>query len=126
MKNSEAFLENARKRDLIVEERTISAAALLGEPLSASISEKDFQRLVITEANRLGWMVFHPFDSRKSEAGYPDITLVRDRVVWMELKADAGRLSAAQETWGEAISFARGEWYCFRPRDWQTILEVLR
>jgi hypothetical protein len=34
----------------------------------------------------LGWRVYHTWDSRKSEPDFPDLVLVRDRVMFAELQ----------------------------------------
>jgi len=57
------------------------------------ITEKEWQAQVIKLATMLSWKVFHTHDSRRSTAGYPDLTLVRrSRVVFAELKTDTGRV----------------------------------
>lgn len=48
--------------------------------------EDDLLRDVIAEAQRFGWLHYHPFRSDKSVPGYPDLTLVRHRLMYRELK----------------------------------------
>lgn len=91
--------------------------------LARSMSEVDLQANVITLARFRGWRVFHPFDSRRSAPGYPDLTMVRDgRLVLVELKSQRGRLRAEQHVWlGELREVARErgiEVYLWRPMDW--------
>lgn len=102
-------------------------------------SEKQFEAALVQYAKLAGWRVFHPFDSRRSEAGYPDLTLVRDgRLVFSELKTERGRLSTAQEEWIEALCEVELElvsrlgdgWPCvevyvWRPADWPDIERAL-
>jgi hypothetical protein len=57
--------------------------------------------------------------------GWPDIVAVRERVIYVELKADDGRLSEAQVGVREALRDAEAEWYCWRPRDWDEVVAVL-
>jgi hypothetical protein len=57
--------------------------------------------------------------------GFVDLILVRDRVVWAELKAEAGRLTAEQEAWAESLRGAGQEVYCWKPSDWLEIVRVL-
>ena len=52
----------------------------MAEPLR----EKQVQSAILDVARLLGWRVYHTFDSRKSEAGFPDLVLVRDRVIYAE------------------------------------------
>jgi hypothetical protein len=64
------------------------------------LSEKAFMRQVIDYARLMGWSVYHPWISVRSEPGYPDLTLVRaGRLVVAELKAAGGKLTPAQEKW---------------------------
>lgn len=92
---------------------------------AATQSEKAFMQEVIAYARLCGWLVFHPFDSRHSEAGYPDLTLVRERVVFAETKTERGQLSAAQGTWRDRLIAAEAEWYLWRPSDWPRIARTL-
>ena len=49
-------------------------------------------------------MVYHTHDSRKSEAGFPDLVMVRNEHIWfVELKSEKGKLTSAQKTWLAAI-----------------------
>lgn len=79
-------------------------------------------------ARLLGWRVFHPFNSRRSEPGWPDLSLVKPpRIVFVEVKTDTGRLSAAQRTWLAALQqveqVAVRVW---RPGDWPEIEALLK
>lgn len=74
-----------------------------------------------------GWLVYHPFDSRRSEPGYPDLTMVRRRVlVFAELKTLKGRLRPEQREWLECLASVPGiivkRW---RPSDWSDCVEIL-
>jgi len=64
-------------------------------------------------------MAFHPFDSRRSTPGWPDIVLVRPpSVIFAELKTATGRLTPAQRTWLDALDGCPGvEAYLWRPSD---------
>ena len=45
-------------------------------------------------------MVYHTYDSRKSEPGFPDLVLVRrGRIIFAELKRRGGQLTGAQGRW---------------------------
>lgn len=83
----------------------------------------------VIELSRLyQWKVYHTHDSRRSEAGYPDLTLVRgQRLIYCELKSARGRLTAAQREWLTALGAVPGvETYCWRPDDWTSILCTLK
>ena len=103
--------------------------------VARKMSEKDLQECVVAMARACGWLCYHTYDSRRSEPGYPDLTLVHadtGRVIWAELKTAKGRLRPAQVEWLGAlreVARDRGlEVYCFRPMDWidGTIEAILR
>lgn len=74
-----------------------------------------------------GWWCFHPYDARRSAQGWPDLTLVRDRIVYAELKRDrGGRLSPAQVGVHELLRAAGAEVYVWwLPRDLPEVARVL-
>lgn len=96
--------------------------------MAASLTEAEFQGWLITTAQVLGWRAFHPYDSRRSEAGFPDVTLVRgDRLLFVELKSMKGKVTAAQQEWLDALDQVPGvDAYVWRPVDMDLILEVLQ
>ena len=95
-------------------------------PIAEDASEKEFQGRVVAYARERGWLCYHTFDSRRSEGGFPDLVLVRDRVVWVELKADKGKVSLNQGKWLAALARAKQEWHVWKPADWNKVLEVLK
>lgn len=88
-------------------------------------NEKAFQASVTSAAKRLGWMSYHTFASFRSTPGFPDLVLVRDRVIFAELKMPRGKISPAQQVWRERLEAAGAEVYLWRPEDWDAILEIL-
>lgn len=72
-----------------------------------------------------GWLCYHAFDSRRSEPGFPDLTLVNKTLVFAELKTDKGRLSPAQQLWIERLRGAGAEVHVWRPRDAQEVVQRL-
>src|SRR5262249_31803425 len=89
------------------------------------LAEKEFQAQVVQLARLLRWRVYHTYDSRRSAPGLPDLLLVRERVLWAELKTESGRVTPAQRAWIEALAAAGQEVRLWRPRDWPTIQAVL-
>ena len=88
-------------------------------------TEKDFQAQVVELAEVMGWLVYHPYDSRNSEKGYPDLTMVRkERVIWAELKSNYGTVTGVQRLWLRALPM--GQAFLWRPSDWDIIVETLR
>jgi hypothetical protein len=107
-----------------------------GSSGGAAVSEKDFQKVVTDALNALGWRWYHSRPAQTSkgwrtalsgDAGYPDITAVRrDRILFIELKAEKGRLSEEQGAWLADLGAAGAEAFCWRPSDWPAIEETLR
>lgn len=94
--------------------------------LSTNMTEKEFQQRVIVEAQLAGWHVYHTYDSRRSAAGFPDLTMVRPpRLIFAELKSAKGRVTPAQQKWIEDLSKTPAEVYVWRPADSETIIATL-
>lgn len=98
---------------------------LMPEALPLDVDEKQFQAAVVTLAKRHGWMVFHPRLMQMSEPGYPDLTLVLNRVVFMELKVRPNQPTAEQWAWHDALKAAKAEVYIFYPEHWDVIVRIL-
>jgi hypothetical protein len=103
---------------------------------SPSALEKDFQKAVTDALNALGWRWYHSRPAQTSkgwrtalsgDAGYPDITAVRrGRIIFIELKAEKGRLSEEQGVWLADLGAAGAEAFCWRPSDWPAIEAALQ
>lgn len=90
------------------------------------VLEKDWQRQVIELALLMGWQrPMHIYDSRRSEPGWPDLALVRDRLILLELKREKSTTTEAQKHWLTALADANVEVYVCRPRHLQPLSEVL-
>ena len=84
------------------------------------MTEKELQGAVVKLARMRGWMVYHTFDSRRSQPGFPDLVLVRPPVMWaVELKSAKGVVTLAQEDWllrfDKCRTIETGVW---RPKHW--------
>lgn len=90
------------------------------------MTEKQFQQTIVDMARLLGWRVYHTHDSRRSQPGFPDLVLVRDRIVFLEVKTATGRLSDAQGEWIAAINGAGGTALVVRPADLPEIEKALK
>ena len=90
------------------------------------MKEKHFQSLVVFYARSRGWRVYHTYDSRRSEPGFPDLVLVRNEVLYRELKAEKGRLTDAQKAWGESLTEAGANYAVWRPSMIQQIYKELK
>jgi len=99
------------------------------------LSEKEWQKQIIELAGLLGWVVAHfrPAQTKSGWVtpvaadgkGFPDLVLVRDRIVFAELKAQKGKLSADQSNWIEWLRDADVEVYVWRPDDIDEVIETL-
>ncbi len=93
-------------------------------------TEKAFLDKIRREiADPFGWLLYHTFNSRRSEAGFPDLVLVRDgRILFIELKKDdKAKPSPAQILWLAALKECPGvEVYLWRPSDLDLIVETLK
>lgn len=85
-------------------------------------------------ATQLGWHSHWTFNSRGSAHGFPDRTLARDRIIFVELKReltgkkseDANRQpSPLQVEWLDRLAAAGAEVYLWRPSDLEDIAAVL-
>jgi hypothetical protein len=83
--------------------------------------------MVLDLARLNRWATFHPFDSRRSASGWPDLALCRPpRLLLLELKREGGKLTEDQQRWLELLRQCPGvEVHCFRPADWDAIVKVL-
>jgi hypothetical protein len=52
-------------------------------------------------------------------AGWPDLVLVRDRVLYVELKTAKGKLSVEQRVWRAALEGCGEEFHVWRPEHWR-------
>jgi VRR-NUC domain len=101
--------------------RTVQRATPLED-----ILERDWQRDVIKLAKTLGWTrIYHTFDSRRSTHGFPDLVIVRDRVLFLELKREKTKLTDEQIGWLRALRAAGVEAYVARPRHLEALAAVL-
>lgn len=84
----------------------------------ATITEKQLTQTVRQLARTLGFLEFHPYDSRRSTPGFPDLVLVgRGRVLYRELKTETGRVSPEQKVWLDALQSAGQDAGIWRPPD---------
>lgn len=81
------------------------------------LREADFQAIVEGLARLRGWWPMHIRNTKESPAGYPDLTLFRERVVFIELKTRspktgrAGKLSPFQVEMAHRCFAAKAEYY---------------
>lgn len=77
-------------------------------------------------AKMLGWrLCYHTLRSKGSKAGFPDRVLVRERIVYVELKSMTGKPTEAQVEWLDGLAKAGGECYLWKPSDLDEIGKIL-
>ena len=108
-----------------------------------ALSEKDFQRQMIDLLHLYGYRVAHfmPALNQRGQwrtpvaadgKGFPDLVAIRPakgnrepRVLFIELKAMAGRLSREQQEWRSDLEASGAEVYVWRPSDWDSVLDII-
>jgi hypothetical protein len=99
-------------------------------------TETEFQLWVTDLAETLGWTWVH-FRPAMTQHGYrtpvsgplgkgfPDLVLVRDRIIFAEVKRQKGRTSSEQKWVLDTLRKSGAEVYLWRPSDRDAIMEVL-
>jgi len=86
--------------------------------VAATMTEAVLQQRVEEMAFRLGWRSYHTHDSRRSDAGFPDLVLLRRGVqVVRELKTERGRVTPQQQAWLDDYEQAGVDAGVWRPLD---------
>lgn len=91
------------------------------------MTEAELQAAIIEACEVYGWLWHHETDSRRSNPGYPDLTIVKgNRVAMMELKSETGRVRPEQQRWLDALApvdtFSSG---LVRPRNLDEVIGFL-
>ncbi len=95
--------------------------------MNARVTESQFQDQVSDLARKCGSWVMHHRVSLGTQAGWPDLTLIRGtELLFMELKTQTGRVSAAQADVHERLIVAGQRVFVFRPSDFDEIHDLLR
>jgi hypothetical protein len=76
-------------------------------------------------ARQVGFRVYHTYRSKRSEPGWPDWALVRERFITLELKTSSGKVSDAQKAWGRDLISGGVEFYIPRPADLDLLALIL-
>lgn len=101
------------------------------------LSEKDFATQVEDLLTRFGWLFSHTYEqthyARRSTKGFPDYVACRAnddgtaRLLFAEIKAEAGVITPEQGEWLELLSACLGvEVYTWRPSGIETIAAILK
>jgi hypothetical protein len=99
------------------------------KPTVPDMSENELLANVREIAKLNGWETYHTHDSRRSDAGWPDLVLAsaaQRRTLFIELKKRTGRVSDAQQKWLDLLALCGQEVAVWRPADMPEIVRVLR
>jgi hypothetical protein len=107
---------------------TLGEATVTPATYNALETEKEFMQRVIVLAQMNNWLVYHTYDSRRSQRGFVDLVLVRGgRLMFVETKREDGRLTQDQSDWLLRLSRVPGVVATvWRPSDWSEIERVLQ
>lgn len=96
--------------------------------MTQKLSEKEYQAHIVAAAQTLGWTIYHTYNSRRSTRGFPDLVLVRPpRVIFAEVKTLKGEVTPVQGYWRDDLEACPGvEYYLWRPKDWDSVVDALR
>ena len=105
------------------------------------MTEAEFQSQIIDYAHLRGWLVAHFRGVRVQRGngtvhyqtpvaadgkGFVDLVLVRERVVFAEIKVGKNKMTNEQNMWADALWKAgRQEFYLWYPKDFDDIVKVL-
>jgi len=100
------------------------------------MTEDRFRSQVVRYARQCGWKTMFIGRAKGGKAwltpmggdgkGWPDLTLVRERVIVAELKTNTNyHISDEERDWLAALGLAGIETYVWRPRQWNEICDTL-
>lgn len=105
------------------------------------MKEKELEEAIIDVAHRLGWIVAHFTNIPVTQGvrtywitpvkadgkGFPDLVLVKHKIIHAELKIHPNKPSDEQLEWARRLTAAGASVYLWTDRDWLagTIEEVL-
>lgn len=112
------------------------AAVKPKSPLARRREEEDLLNWVIDTARMLGWHTAHFRPALTAKGwrtavsgdgeGWPDLVLVRECIIYAELKSETGKLSPEQEDWRDWLTAGGGVWFQWRPSDKPEIERILQ
>ncbi len=89
-----------------------------------ALSEAELQSTVIEIMGWQKWLCYHTHDSRRSQAGFPDLVAVKGgRLLFVEFKTEKGKLTEVQMEWLDRLTIAHREVFLVRPSTMDAFLE---
>lgn len=99
------------------------------DEVNFAMTERHLQEKCERALRGLGAFAYHPYDSRKSSPGYPDLTVVAKdgRLAFFELKTEKGVLSKHQERWLDRLAAVKGATVAvIRPSEFDWLMQWAR
>jgi len=94
---------------------------------SRRLTEKIFMQTVLDVCRIHGYAAFHTYDSRRTQAGFPDLEIIgHGRIFHRELKLDHGHTTPEQDACIDLINRNGGDAKVWRPAMWPEIISDLR
>ena len=92
--------------------------------------EQQFQHTVIKMAEQQGWLIYHVANVRgqlraKSSVGFPDLILLKHKLVAWECKRSGRQASEEQQKWIDAFTQIGVESRVITPEDYDYVMTVL-
>ena len=81
-------------------------------------NEAHFQATIMELCGHLRLLAYHTHDSRRSQAGFPDLVIVGKQVLFAELKMEKRKLTEPQWEWRHRLQAAGALHVVWRPSDW--------
>jgi hypothetical protein len=99
------------------------------------LNEREFTKQVIDVAHQFGWLIVHFLPGQAPNGrpttrylgdgkGYFDITAIRERIVFAELKIPPNTATTEQKIWAQQAIRAGAEVYLWKPADYDDIVKV--
>ena len=86
--------------------------------IAKAMTEATLQEQVRKLASNLQLFHFHPYDSRRSQPGWPDSVIIGPRgILYRELKSQSGRPTSEQTEVGYRLKAAGADFAIWRPAD---------
>jgi len=91
------------------------------------VSEAAFQQQIKKTCEWMNLAVYHTYDSRRSQPGFPDLVIAgANGVLIRELKTETGRLTRMQQYWLDVLTEGGMDAAVWRPSQMNQILHELR
>lgn len=113
--------------------------ALFPEELGERQTEERSLRVLVTAARRRGYLAYHTYDTRIAcrscgripdvparGRGFPDLVIAKaPRVLFLELKGPAGRVTADQQLWIDELRNCGQDARVVRPADVGALVDLI-